>query len=311
MKWIKKILSSRWVKILFSVILFCIAFKKVNFGVLAKELVGIPIWVVLFNLFYSLITYILNTTRWGFILFEKISFRKIFDLTKINLTGSFYSLMLPMSGDLIKWIPLEKKYPDLTKAKLLGSVALERIIDFTALSFISFIAIVSTKLLDFKLPDYAFLLSFLLLLFSIVFYILVFVFDIEKISRRIRFFRKYEILSFLKNESKKRIIKAVITSLVAKLFWLLQVYLLSEMLGVGFTLISVFVFIPIISFVLLIPVSVAGLGLRDNLYVYFFSQLGIESAPILSISILIGAIRILLSLVGGLITLFNKNQAKA
>lgn len=216
-----------------------------------------------------------------------------------------------MSGDLIKWIPLEKKYPDLTKAKLLGSVALERIIDFTALSFISFIAIVSTKLLDFKLPDYAFLLSFLLLLFSIVFYILVFVFDIEKISRRIRFFRKYEILSFLKNESKKRIIKAVITSLVAKLFWLLQVYLLSEMLGVGFTLISVFVFIPIISFVLLIPVSVAGLGLRDNLYVYFFSQLGIESAPILSISILIGAIRILLSLAGGLITLFNKNQAKA
>ena len=61
---------------------------------------------------------------------------------------------------------------------------------------------------------------------------------------------------------------------------------------------------PVISLILVLPISVAGFGARENLFLLFFSQLGIADEKILLMSTFNGIMLVLNALIGGLTTLF-------
>jgi hypothetical protein len=81
--------------------------------------------------------------------------------------------------------------------------------------------------------------------------------------------------------------------------WMGQTWLVSQALGGGLSLMSVFIFMPIISLILVLPISWAGFGAREQLFLYFFGQLGVTPEKILAVSTLNGVIGILNSLLGG------------
>ncbi len=78
-------------------------------------------------------------------------------------------------------------------------------------------------------------------------------------------------------------------------------YLISLALGGGISLLHIFLFTPLITFVLLMPISLGGIGLNQSAYVFFFNLVGIPEQKSLAISLIMQAIIIISSLPGGLL----------
>ncbi len=78
-------------------------------------------------------------------------------------------------------------------------------------------------------------------------------------------------------------------------------YLISLALGGGISLLHIFLFTPLITFVLLIPISIGGIGLNQSAYVFFFSLVGVPEQKSLAMSLIMQAIIIISSLPGGIL----------
>jgi uncharacterized protein (TIRG00374 family) len=78
-------------------------------------------------------------------------------------------------------------------------------------------------------------------------------------------------------------------------------YLISLALGGGISLLHIFLFTPLITFVLLIPISIGGIGLNQSAYVFFFNLVGVPEQKSLAMSLIMQAIVIISSLPGGVL----------
>jgi hypothetical protein len=86
--------------------------------------------------------------------------------------------------------------------------------------------------------------------------------------------------------------------------WMLMNWFSSLTFRANISLLHIFIFMPIISLILVLPISWAGFGARENLFLVFFSQLGIPAEKLLLVSAFGGVMGILNALLGGLILLF-------
>ncbi len=78
-------------------------------------------------------------------------------------------------------------------------------------------------------------------------------------------------------------------------------YLIGRSLGVFISLWYYVLFVPIISFLLVLPISLSGLGLREGGYVYLFAQAGVPAPLALTISLMVYAFNVATGLVGGIL----------
>ncbi len=76
-------------------------------------------------------------------------------------------------------------------------------------------------------------------------------------------------------------------------------YLIVQALGGRIPLIYIFLFNPIIAFVLLVPISVGGLGVTQAVYPFFYGLVGVPTNVAFTLSLLKQLIIYLTSLVGG------------
>jgi len=87
-------------------------------------------------------------------------------------------------------------------------------------------------------------------------------------------------------------------------------YAIAEALGGGVPLLYIFLFNPLIAFVLLVPISVGGLGLNQSAYVFFYGLVGISAAVIFPISLVMQSVIYIASLPGGMLWLRKRNQTE-
>jgi uncharacterized protein (TIRG00374 family) len=78
-------------------------------------------------------------------------------------------------------------------------------------------------------------------------------------------------------------------------------YLIVQSLGGGIPLIYIFLFNPIIAFVLLVPISVGGLGVTQAVYPFFYGLVGVPGSLAFTVSLLKQLIIYVTSLVGGVL----------
>lgn len=82
-------------------------------------------------------------------------------------------------------------------------------------------------------------------------------------------------------------------------------YLVAQQLKIPISYLELLVFIPIIVVVTLLPISLGGLGLKEGLWVYLFSRIGLTVEQALLLSLTITALSWLLSLPGAVILLLD------
>ena len=80
-------------------------------------------------------------------------------------------------------------------------------------------------------------------------------------------------------------------------------FVLSQALGGGIPLLHIFLFTPLIAMVLIIPISIGGLGLSQGVYPAFYSLVGVPVAHAFSLSVLVSATQLFCSLPGGVLWL--------
>lgn len=83
------------------------------------------------------------------------------------------------------------------------------------------------------------------------------------------------------------------------------------LLGMGHTEIGIipfFIYVPIINVISMIPVSLNGLGIRENSYVLLFSRVGLDGEVSLAMSLLSFFIIFVYSLIGGVMFLFYRRR---
>jgi len=308
---LKKILSSKAFRIIFSLVLIYFAFRKVNMANLILELAKVPLWFVLFMLVYMFFSLTISSARWSILLLKKPTLADFLIFTKASYLGGFYSLFFPtmVAGDLMKWLPLLKHYPELSKTKLVGSVLIDRVIGFTAFVIIGLLALIFGKLLHYQFPDMLLWLFSALALAVTVFYLMVMFFDFEKFFGQFKLLKKIiEIVDLLKNENKNKILICLLISIVAEPIWMLPFWFFSLMFGVGLSLVQVYIFVPIVTLILVLPISIAGFGARENLFLFFLVPLGFAADKVLLMSTFSGIMGVLTSLIGGIFLLLPNEK---
>jgi len=303
---LKKILFSRLTRIILSALLIYFAFRKADLPQLLANLSNVSWQLVLFLLFLNCLSMLIGGLRWAVLVLGKVKITDILIFTKASFTGSFYALFFPSSvgGDLLKWTTLLDKYPEISKLKLAGTALIDRVIGFSAFSLLAFVSLILGKILKYQFPPLLFWLFLGINIALIVFYILVFALDFEKITKKFKFLNKLlDIVDLLKKSHKKRIISCFLISLLAQPFWMMISYFTFRGLGLDLKIIQVFIFMPIISLILTLPISWAGFGARENLYVYFLAPLGYTVEKLLFVSTFSGVLGILTALLGGLMLL--------
>jgi uncharacterized protein (TIRG00374 family) len=97
------------------------------------------------------------------------------------------------------------------------------------------------------------------------------------------------------------LVRVLAASIAVQALRVLQAYCLGRSLGIVLPLSAYFVFIPIILLVMLLPITVNGLGTSQLAFDWLFSQAGIASADAVALSILFVALGIIGNLPGAVL----------
>ncbi len=227
------------------------------------------------------------------------------------LYGAFYSNFLPgmIGGDVLRTYYLSKDGPSLYETG--ASVVLERI---SGMLVVILIALWSTLAL---FNDNIAIMSSLILLITgyIVFVTLLFNSRFRKFLERFAngdsAFNKMisklvYFTSVMQNYMQTKVVFwVIILSFGAQVADFFVTYLYGLSLNIEIPLLYYFAFMPVVYTVTMIPVSINGIGLREGIVVFLFSQVGVTREQALILAFLIYFDKLIKGLVGGLVLLLN------
>ena len=101
------------------------------------------------------------------------------------------------------------------------------------------------------------------------------------------------------SRGRSRILQLIFVSFVYQSLGILIVYVLGRALGIELRLWHYFIYLPLITTITVLPISLAGIGIREGAFVFFFAQAGAAQAQALSLSLLLFAQTLALALLGG------------
>ncbi len=220
----------------------------------------------------------IGSMRWQILLPRKFSLKRLYPL---YLVGSFFNIFLPglVGGDAVKIYYLYKETGDGSEA--LSSVFMDRYVGFVSMMTLG-LAAYPFGLKYFRGEWIEWLLPLIIISFILVSLL---VFGL-RIGQRIAVIGKLH--SYFHTYRKKYtvIARAVLYSFTLQLMIIFGIYLLAVGLGIEVPFSALLIFIPIITTVATIPISLAGIGLREGASVLLLGSVGVEpdSATALSFS---------------------------
>jgi uncharacterized protein (TIRG00374 family) len=218
----------------------------------------------------------IGSMRWQMLLPERFSLRRLFPL---YLLGSFFNTFLPglVGGDAVKIYYLYKETGK--GAQALSSVFMDRYVGFTALMLLGLAAYplgfryIRGSWIEWLLP----LIVVVFVLASLLVFGLRLGKRISVVGKLHDYFheyrRKYGVIG-----------KALLLSFTLQLMVMLGIYLLAIGLGVRIPFTALVMFVPIITAVATIPVSLSGIGLREASAVILLGTVGVEADSATAIS---------------------------
>ena len=255
-------------------------------------------WRFLPFIFLTLIAnYVIGAFRWKALLIqkgtEKVS--RIY-LIKLYFMGAFFNNFMPTSigGDVYKMYTLGKKID----SQVIGfsSVFIER---FTGILMLALIGLLSmSRNLGFGV--------FIILLWTVSgFFIGMNVLRI--LSKKIKFLKKiYDALMVYKDRPKV-LIYAFLTSVLIQICAISTQHLIFMAVGIRLPIFYSLMAFPIITLAGFFVPSINGLGVQDALYASMFSFVGVSASTAISVSILYHMVRMVTSLIGGVMYALGKD----
>jgi uncharacterized protein (TIRG00374 family) len=301
------------VKIVFSTTLMYILYRRIPLEEL-KEVMSslnylyfLPIGLLLF------VNTVLSALKWRLFLSADGVDIPLSTLTMTYLIGSFYNLFLPsnIGGDSYRIYDIGQKSRENVRAA--ASVFADRFSGFLALVSLS---LISSVLVAREFNNFFFFLA-PLLIFLIMLVVLIALIKEKPVRallsltrlNRFPFLVKLTEKFFLSFQcygaDRKLLTQVMLISFVFQLSVIFIVQLLALSLHASVSFFYFSAFVPLITLMEALPISVFGLGLRDVGYVFFFGWVGMTDIQTRSLALLFLGTSLGYSLIGGLVYLFR------
>jgi len=301
--------KSIWLRAGISIAIICILLWRIDLKqlFLAFLQAKASLWVAAFLL--MVIEQALMAVAWNVLLQargHRIPFVQMF---YIFLMGNFFGFMIPSSAgaDAVKGYAVFKKIKD--GVETVSSLILFRVMGIGVLLTIATISVLvfSNLFAGDKILFIVLALMFLFLLFLFLLYFPV-IRELLKKSLDWKYIRKigdialrlYNSIIDYKNY-RPALGKVLIISLGIQASRILAIYMLGLSIGITLSLKYYLILVPIVAVVTLIPITIAGLGVREGAFMYLFSQVGFSRTAGVTLSLLTFFILALISLAGGII----------
>lgn len=263
--------------------------STINTSDLLQTLKKVNPLLFLLALLLYLSTFIFSTKRWSLFL-SSGSFKRLLSL---YFLGAFFNTFLPglVGGDAVKGYYLYKS--DGRGGTVIASIFMDRYLGFSALMLTGLFAYL-VGLPYVKGTIIIWLMPLLISVFvagSILFWFLPWG---KKISILSSFYR--EVLVY--RGITKKLLIGLGYSFIVQITGIIVVYTISTGLGMKISPIYFFIFLPIISTVSMIPVSLSGLGVREGSFVLLFGLIGVPAHEALGVSLLWFIILVMAGLIG-------------
>jgi len=244
-----------------------------------------------------------------------ISFRQSLSFT---LVGRFFSLFLPgnVGGDLVRIYDLSRFSKKGINA--LTSVAADRLFGILASIILAILALcVGGRMSEQpRLTLIVFGMASLFLFGNWVFFserlanLIVGFLDkirltwvVNKLTILFKAFAQFK-------DHKDVLLKSLILSIIIRFSTVLTVFVLSLSLGWDLSFWYFLIYVSLISIVIVVPISINAIGIREGAFIYFFAQAGIPAPDSFTLSLLLFSWLIVNSLLGGFVFLFRKTFTK-
>lgn len=307
-----------WVKLLVMAALLSFLYWKIDFAQFADALKNFA-WAAL-PAAYGMLFFntCLNSWKWGLLLASdgvRLPFPR---LVASHLVATFFNLFMPSSigGDVYRIVDVGISAGG---ARSFASVFCERLVGFLALAVwgLAFSAVGWRDLPDKRillLPIAVFALMAAMTAAVVQRRALEWamrLFRVDRIAPKLHAFARGVLDSVAVYRARPRLLLGVFAlSLVFQMVVITTIFLLSRALGWAVPFPYFCIFVPLITLGEALPISIFGIGVRDGLYVFFFSFAGVAREKALALSMVYVFVSILYSLLGGVVFLFKK-RAKA
>lgn len=300
-----------WLRILFSVAIFGFLFYQVDFGQFWETILRANLGWAGVALAIIFVEQAVVALIWRGMLSTSGNWMPFTDTFRIILISDFWGVAFPtsMGSDIVKVVGLSKYLNNTAEA--FSSLLVLRAVGFGLLFTI---AAISATLFADRLPDEPVIevITFALLAFCVA-GVLGAIFAkrlfgmFEAVSTRVKesgFYNKLKeihrsFIFYIKHPLAMS--GAVGGGLFVQFCRIAYVYVLALSLGLDVEPVAFFVFVPIITALVMIPVSVFGMGVREGGYVALFSYVGLSVGESLGLSLFVFFINIVYVLFGGLI----------
>lgn len=222
--------------------------------------------------------------------------------------GLFFNVSLPSSigGDIVRTTDLAIHTKD--SSSILATVFLDRVLGFVGLALVSFLGFIWGYFYGLTYDTSLFLF---MALFAVI---LICVLGITFSRRIFRLINKIMVFKLLKDYfgkfhsychsfrlQKGVLLKAVLLSVILQGSYSAVFYFVGLSLGIKLNIIHYLIFVPIIGSITILPISIGGLGLRDNAAVVLFSALGVAADRVVAMTLINFAFLFFIGIVGGII----------
>ncbi|MGI6639696.1 MAG: lysylphosphatidylglycerol synthase transmembrane domain-containing protein [Desulfobulbus sp.] len=269
-----------------------------------------------------LVNFVLSSLKWRILLLSDQIDIPLSKLLVSYLIGSFFNLFLPsnIGGDSYRIYDIMRKSGQ--GVRTAASVVADRLSGFIALTCLSgvasfFVAIRVDKpllvLLPFTLLGGLLFVLYLLWQRTLLMWLLRF-FRLDRFPKLVRFCETF-IAAFARYGSEPgTLVRVMLISFAFQFLLILAVYLMALAIHASAPFIFFLAFVPLITLMEAVPVSIYGIGVRDVGYVFFFQFAGIGEVHTRALAIVYVAVTLGCALIGG--ALFagrvfttNKNSA--
>jgi len=253
--------------------------------------------------------------RWQLLLTTQDIHIPLKTLISSLLVGRFFNNFLPstIGGDIVR-VYDTSKYSKNTAVSM-TAILIERLTGFLALLSIAAFALV----FGFHTIGDTFLLwvligfsSLILLLFLGLFNATLSrqirkIFDFRGLSRvKGKIDKVYQALNLYKSK-RKDLLVTFLLGLALQVVAVVHYYLIGLALGLNVSMLYFFIIIPLVLLILLLPVSINGIGVRENAYMLFFGKIGVEGSISIALSWLAFAMILIIGIIGGIIYAARKS----
>jgi glycosyltransferase 2 family protein len=305
-------------KLLVSGCLLAFLFWRVDRAAFLRSVEALPPSVFLGCVGLYTLGYVISVIRWKGLLAAEGIRLPLWRLTLVYFEAAFFNLFLPtlIGGDIVRGYTIYRITHGHDAS--IASILVDRLSGFAAMVVIALVALAFAyqRLQD---PPVVWMILSVAGAFAMAMTLLLNdrmksgATGILRLVGLVRFQAKIEGMVEAIHRYRRHhqaLGQALVLSGLLQALIIVTYYLIGTNLNLGVPLGYFFLYVPLITVMAMLPVSVAGLGVREGGVVYFFAKVGVDPAAALGMSLVWFSLSLAVSSLGGLAFLLDTHAVK-